>query len=120
MHPADLGAMADGGLDELAARLAESARRASRARGYHLADRPTVSLVADPSVRAGDAEVDARFGDRGSASASMSAADPARPSTAVPGWAGAAAMATSGAGAIAMPAPAPVVGGAGVASVALP
>ncbi len=120
MHPGDLRAMADGDLDELAARLADSALRAARARGYHLADRPTVSLVADPSVRPGDAEVDARFGDRAGHPPSMSAADGARPSTAVQGWAGAPAMATGAAGAMAAAAPASAMSGASLASVALP
>ena len=120
MHPGDLRAMADGDLDELAARLADSALRAARARGYHLADRPTVSLVADPSVRPGDAEVDARFGDRAGHPPSLSAADAARPSTAVQGWAGAPAMATGAAGAMAAAAPASAMSGASLASVALP
>jgi len=110
MHPGDLRAMADGDLDELAARLADSALRAARARGYHLADRPTVSLVADPSVRPGDAEVDARFGDRPGHAAS-GAPEAARPTSAVPGWAGAPAMATGGAGAMA-------TGGAGAMAAA--
>jgi hypothetical protein len=113
MHPADLKTMADGDLDELAARLADSALRAARARGYHLADRPTVSLVADPSVRPGDAEVDARFGERTGHPASVGAVDAAPPVTAVPGWGGATpVLATGGVGAVAaapigasMPAP---------------
>jgi hypothetical protein len=67
IHPSDLRQLAEGGLEDLAGRLADSALRAARARSYHLADRPTVSLVADPSVRPGEAEVDARFGERSSA-----------------------------------------------------
>jgi FHA domain-containing protein len=100
MHPGDLKTMAGGDLDELAARLADSALRAARARGYHLADRPTVSLVADPSVRPGDAEVDARFGDR-PGHVPSAASEHAPPATAIPGWAGAPAMAAGGAGAMA-------------------
>ena len=107
MHPGDLRAMADGDLDELAARHAGRNPRAARARGYHLADRPTVSLVADPSVRPGDAEVDARFGDRPGHAAS-GAPETARPTSAVAGWAGAPAMAAGGAGAMAA---APIGGG---------
>jgi hypothetical protein len=104
LHPNDLRSMGDGGLDELAGRLADSALRAARARGYHLADRPSVSLVADPSVRPGEAEVDAHFGDRpmpGSATPSS------RASSAIPGWGGGPVVVTAGGATGTAAAPAP-------------
>jgi hypothetical protein len=64
IHPTDLRRLSETGLDDLAGRLADSALRAARARSYHLADRPTVSLVADPSVQPGEGRVDAHFGER--------------------------------------------------------
>jgi hypothetical protein len=78
IHPADLRQLADTGLEDLAGRLADSALRAARARGYHLADRPTVSLVADPSVRPGEADVDARFGERAASPVASTSGGPGR------------------------------------------
>jgi hypothetical protein len=61
LHPDDLGDVADqaGGPEALAGRLADAALAFARAHGYHLASRPSVALVADPSVQAGVIEVDA-------------------------------------------------------------
>ena len=49
----------EGGPEALAARLADAALAFARVHGFHLADRPTVSLVADPSLARGQVEVDA-------------------------------------------------------------
>lgn len=61
LTPADLGsAAADaGGAELLAGRLADATLAFARSHGYHLRGRPTVSLVADPSLAPGEIEVDA-------------------------------------------------------------
>jgi hypothetical protein len=61
LHPFDLAKLADGaeGAGELAARLADDALTFARAHNYHLPGRPSVALVADPSVQPGVIEVDA-------------------------------------------------------------
>jgi len=61
LEPDDLGAVAEaaGGADVLAGRLADSALAFARAHGYHLPERPSVALVADPAVERGVIEVDA-------------------------------------------------------------
>ena len=61
LHPddlADVAAQADG-FDALAGRLADAALAFARAHGYHLPGRPSVALVADPSIERGVIEVDA-------------------------------------------------------------
>jgi hypothetical protein len=61
LDPGDLEALAAdvGGAEALAARLADVALAFARAHAYHLAGRPSVALVADPSVDRGVVEVDA-------------------------------------------------------------
>ncbi|MFN8630204.1 MAG: FhaA domain-containing protein [Chloroflexota bacterium] len=61
LHPADLDDVAGraGGHEALAGSLAESALAFARLHGYHLAARPTVSVLADPIVERGTVEVDA-------------------------------------------------------------
>jgi hypothetical protein len=61
LHPFDLAEVAEaaGGPEALAGRLADGALAFARAHGYHLPDRPSVALVADPSVQPGVIEVDA-------------------------------------------------------------
>ncbi len=57
---ADLEALAgEEGAEALAGRLADAALAFARAHGYHLPDRPTVSLVVDPAVEHVTVEVDA-------------------------------------------------------------
>ena len=55
LHPFDLAEVAEaaGGPEELAARLADDALAFARAHNYHLPGRPSVALVADPSVQPG-------------------------------------------------------------------
>lgn len=77
LNPDDLGELADraGGAEPLAVRLADAALAFARSHDYHLPGRPSVALVADPSIQPGVIEVDA-------------VAVPLRPSTAgqpVPG-----------------------------------
>jgi hypothetical protein len=64
LHPADLDDVAarTGGPEALAARLAEQALAFARLHAYHLASRPTVSIVADPSVERGRVEVESVAG----------------------------------------------------------
>ncbi len=64
LEPRDLAAVAEqaGGAEALAGRLADAALAFARAHGYHLAGRPTVSLVADPAVAPGEIAVDAQLG----------------------------------------------------------
>jgi hypothetical protein len=61
MNPADLDDVAAqaGGADVLAGRLADAALSFARAHAYQLPGRPGVALVADPSLPAGQIEVDA-------------------------------------------------------------
>lgn len=61
MHPSDLAdtAARAGGADALAARLADAGLAFARLHGYHLPGRPTVALVADPSLPSGRFEVQA-------------------------------------------------------------
>lgn len=61
MQPSDLAAVAErgGGAEALAARLADAGFAFARVHGYHLSGRPTVSLIADPSLPGGQVEVDA-------------------------------------------------------------
>jgi hypothetical protein len=60
LAPPDLAAAAqqEGSADALAGRLADAALAFARAHGYHLRGRPTVSLLADPSVVPGEIGVD--------------------------------------------------------------
>jgi len=60
LEPRDLAAVAEqaGGAEALAGRLADAALAFARAHGYHLAGRPTVSLIADPAVAPGEIAVD--------------------------------------------------------------
>jgi hypothetical protein len=58
----------------LAADLADAALGFARAHGYHLADRPTVALIADSTVEAGDLRVAASL-DTAAASGKPSASD---------------------------------------------
>ncbi len=64
LHPADLDDLAQrsGGFEALAVRLADRALAFARLHAYHLAARPMVSVVADPSVERGRVEVDAGEG----------------------------------------------------------
>ena len=57
LHPDDLDALDPA--DEVAAEFASGALSYARARGYALRDRPRVTLVPDPGLRLGEAEVDA-------------------------------------------------------------
>ena len=57
LHPADLAALIPA--DEVASELASGALNFARAHGYALRDRPRVTLQPDPTLRPGDAEVDA-------------------------------------------------------------
>jgi hypothetical protein len=61
LDPDDLEGLATdvGGAEALAGRLADAALAFARAHGYHLAGRPSVALIADPSVGRGVVEVDA-------------------------------------------------------------
>jgi hypothetical protein len=61
LSPEDLDDLAgrSGGNEALAGTLAESSLAFARLHGYHLAARPTVSVVADPIVERGTVEVDA-------------------------------------------------------------
>lgn len=61
LHPADLDDLAGrtGGYEALAVRLADRALAFARLHGYHLAARPVVSVVADPSLERGRMDVDA-------------------------------------------------------------
>lgn len=60
LNPTDLDDLArrTGGFEALAVRLADNALAFARLHAYHLAARPMVSVVADPSVEAGRVEVD--------------------------------------------------------------
>ncbi len=60
IHPADLTGLAPDAASAqvLAARLADAALAFARAHAYHLARRPSVSVVADPSLQRGRVEVD--------------------------------------------------------------
>jgi hypothetical protein len=60
LHPDDLAILSDaeGGPEALAGRLADASLAFARAHGYHLPGRPTVALVADPSLERGEVEVD--------------------------------------------------------------
>lgn len=64
LHPDDLNDVAAGvgGPEALAGRLADAALAFARSHGYHLPGRPSVALVADPSVLRGVIEVDAVAG----------------------------------------------------------
>jgi hypothetical protein len=61
LNPLDVDDLAgrSGGHEALAGTLAESSLAFARLHGYHLAARPTVSVVADPIVERGTVEVDA-------------------------------------------------------------
>jgi hypothetical protein len=61
LSPADLALLADdaGGPEALAARLADATLAFARTHGYHLTGRPSVAVVADPSVDRAEIEVDA-------------------------------------------------------------
>ena len=61
LNPVDVDELAarSGGPEALAGRLADSALTFARLHGYHVAARPAVTLVADPSVERGRMEVDA-------------------------------------------------------------
>jgi hypothetical protein len=56
LAPEDLGALREAH-PSLAADLADAALGFARGHGYHLADRPTVSLIADATIPAGDVQV---------------------------------------------------------------
>jgi hypothetical protein len=60
--PDDLGALR-AAHPSLAADLADAALGFARSHGYHLADRPTVALIADSTVDAGDVQVAANLDD---------------------------------------------------------
>ncbi len=64
LHPSDLDDLArrSGGFEALAVWLADQALAFARLHAYHLAARPMVSVVADPSVELGRVEVDASDG----------------------------------------------------------
>ncbi len=57
LHPNDLAALVPA--DEIASELASGALSFARAHGYALRDRPRVTLQPDPTLRPGEAEVDA-------------------------------------------------------------
>ena len=61
LQPGDLGRVAGeaGGAEALAVRLADAALAHARHHAYLLTGRPTVSIVADPTLRPGDAIVEA-------------------------------------------------------------
>ena len=61
LHPTDLDDLASrtGGFEALAVRLADRALAFARLHSYHLAARPMVSVVADPSLEPGRVEVEA-------------------------------------------------------------
>ena len=96
LHPFDLAEVAEatGGPDALAARLADDALAFARAHSYHLPGRPSVALVADPSVQPGVIEVDAV----GAAPRTNGAIRPTASAAAAggPGMAAAVAQATAG------------------------
>lgn len=79
LNPADLDDLAtrSGGPEALAVRLADRALAFARLHAYHLTARPTVHLVADPTVERGRVDVDA-------VTRSPGASDPGAP---VQGWA---------------------------------
>lgn len=70
LAPADLAGLG-GSADEVAAGLADSALVFARGRGYRLADRPLVELVADRRIARGDIQVAAGFDREDAASASL-------------------------------------------------
>ncbi|HEY4753749.1 MAG TPA: DUF3662 domain-containing protein, partial [Candidatus Limnocylindrales bacterium] len=82
LDPADLDDLAarSGGPEALARRLADEALAFARLHAYHMAARPTVSVVADPSIESGRFEVDA-VGDAGRSEAAIPSG-PAKPSAA--------------------------------------
>lgn len=66
LHPTDLAAMGEtDGLEPLAGRLAEASLAFARAHGFQLLARPTVALVADPSIEAGSVAIETGFGGAG-------------------------------------------------------
>ena len=63
VHPSDLAGLGEvEGLEALAAQLADGALAFARAHGLQLLERPTVALVADPSIELGSIDVEATFG----------------------------------------------------------
>jgi hypothetical protein len=72
LAPPDLAALREAH-PSLAADLADAALGFARGHGYHLADRPTVALIADSTVEAGDVRVAASLD-----STARSASDPSR------------------------------------------
>lgn len=59
LHPGDLAGLTPA--DEVASELASGALSFARAHGYALRDRPRVTLQPDPTLRPGEAEVDAEL-----------------------------------------------------------
>lgn len=59
LHPGDLAGLTPP--DEVASELASGALSFARAHGYALRDRPRVTLQPDPTLRPGEAEVDAEL-----------------------------------------------------------
>jgi hypothetical protein len=111
LNPADLEDVAAqvGGPEAFAGRLADAALTFARAHAYHLPGRPGVALVADPSLPAGQIEVDAVLDGR-------RAAAPAAGASRGPAAAGAAPVVSAAAGAaIVAPAPGPTPAAGGPA-----
>lgn len=75
VRPQDLARL--DGPNELAVNLASQALDWARRRGYALEARPRVAIMADPKLRPGDIDVEARFSDR-SAVVDISMEDPTR------------------------------------------
>jgi FhaA, N-terminal domain/FHA domain len=81
LHPDDMVDVAPEVADAqaLAARLADAALAFARAHAYHLPGRPSVALVADPSLARGQVEVDAGPGPAGPSTPMHGALSPAVP-----------------------------------------
>ncbi len=79
LHPDDMVDVAPEVADAqaLAARLADAALAFARAHAYHLPGRPSVALVADPSLARGQVEVDAGPGPAGPSTPMQGALPPA-------------------------------------------
>ena len=74
VRPQDLARL--DGPTELAVNLASQALDWARRRGYALAARPRVAIIADPRLRPGDIDVEAQFSDQSGVNTSME--DPTR------------------------------------------
>lgn len=84
LAPVDLrhAAADSGGVDVLATRLADAALAFARRNRYQVARRPTVSIIADPTLSTGNVQVEALRAPRPVTSAPGAAAPPVHPASA--------------------------------------